>query len=771
MVLEVIRHTLRIFYSLNWQDLPEFFEDSMAQWMEGFHKLLASYSNPLLEQNPDLLAPGPLERVQVAVVENVRLYNDNYDEEFKSHLPKFAQAVWGLLMKVSPAKRHDMLTITCIKFLTSVVGKEMHKDLFGSDSTLTEIIKNIAVPNVTMREADEETFEVDPEDYISGDMEGGDTETRRRGACDLVRGMCKHFEQQTTQILSGFIATMLSEYAANPDANWKAKDAAIQLMLALAVRAQSHVRGVSMTNEYMDILEAFTSHILPEIQNPDVNARPIVRADCLKFVYTFRNQFPVEHLSALMPLLIAHLGSEHTVVKTYAVMAVERFLVVKDRKAGQRPVNRFGKDQLTPFLEPLFTAIFKAMDEEEENAYMMKAVMRALYTAQEAVLPVTQIVLTKLVGYLQKVCKNPSQPRFNHFLFESIAVLVQRCLKADPSTAGTLESALFPPFQQVLTEDVVEFVPYVFQIFAQIMELGPGGSISPGYKALFPFLVMPAVWERKGNVPAVTALVQAYVDRDAGAIVEWGHLKAVLAVFQKLLSSRANEVHAFSLLSVLVEKVDPSQLEPYLWDVFQLLLVTLQHRKTVKFVRFLTIFLCTFIVKQGVPLFRHCFSHRQQAGLLEMIMRQVWIPNFDNRLVLDPGDRKVQVVGMTLLLCECPEVRSNDDIWCGLLKSVLAILSPEDALKPSEDPAAEADEEEDVAFDAAFSKLKMAGSGPKDPVPEVQSESLHLAQKLGSLAAASPGKYPALVVAALANSPNGAKALESYLAQAGVSLV
>lgn len=46
-------------------------------------------------------------------------------------------------------------------------------------------------------------------------------------------------------------------------------------------------------------------------QDADVNARPIVRADCIKFVHTFRNQFSVEQLLALMPMLIAHLQSEH----------------------------------------------------------------------------------------------------------------------------------------------------------------------------------------------------------------------------------------------------------------------------------------------------------------------------------------------------------------------------------------------------------------------------------------------------------------------------
>lgn len=67
-----------------------------------------------------------------------------------------------------------------------------------------------------------------------------------------------------------------------------------------------------------------------------------------------------------------------------------------------------------------------------------------------------QVVLTKLNGYLAKVCKNPARPRYNHYLFESIAVLVQQSLKADPRMATTMEEALFPPFQQasVLRSDV-----------------------------------------------------------------------------------------------------------------------------------------------------------------------------------------------------------------------------------------------------------------------------------------------------------------------------
>ncbi len=37
-LLEMLRLCCRIFFSLNWQDLPEFFEDHMSEWMDEFNR-------------------------------------------------------------------------------------------------------------------------------------------------------------------------------------------------------------------------------------------------------------------------------------------------------------------------------------------------------------------------------------------------------------------------------------------------------------------------------------------------------------------------------------------------------------------------------------------------------------------------------------------------------------------------------------------------------------------------------------------------------------
>jgi hypothetical protein len=50
---------VNIFVHLFAQDLPEYFEDHMGEWMEGFAKLL-EYKNPALVDDSEELNPGKI---------------------------------------------------------------------------------------------------------------------------------------------------------------------------------------------------------------------------------------------------------------------------------------------------------------------------------------------------------------------------------------------------------------------------------------------------------------------------------------------------------------------------------------------------------------------------------------------------------------------------------------------------------------------------------------------------------------------------------------
>ena len=101
----------------------------------------------------------------------------------------------------------------------------------------------MVVPNLSARPEDEEVFESNPVEYIRRDAEGSDSDTRRRASADLVRSLVERFPSEVTQLFTGYVKGMLAEYAANPGANWKAKDTAIYLVLALTVQVGREREG------------------------------------------------------------------------------------------------------------------------------------------------------------------------------------------------------------------------------------------------------------------------------------------------------------------------------------------------------------------------------------------------------------------------------------------------------------------------------------------------------------------------------------------------
>ena len=103
---------------------------------------------------------------------------------------------------------------------------------------------------------------------------------------------------------------------------------------------------------------------------------------------------------------------------------------------GQKPPLRFGRVEVQPLLNSLFQGLFVilgAQDDNFENEYVMKCTMRVLNIAQEDVVQHTPVVLQNLNGCLERVCKNPRNPQFNHYLFEATAVLVRAACSPNPA--------------------------------------------------------------------------------------------------------------------------------------------------------------------------------------------------------------------------------------------------------------------------------------------------------------------------------------------------
>lgn len=333
LLLSNVQLVTSIFYSLNSPGLTDAFEDTLDAWMAEFHTYLTFEAPGLAETDAD--KESVVDGVKAAVCEALILFMERNEEEFAKFLSTFSQDVWTQLMKVSQAPGQDNLAMHAINFLTAV-ARSVHFKLFEGADTLRQICESIVIPNLRMRDDMEEMFEMNWIEYVRRDTEGSDSDTRRRAASELVKSLTDRFPQQVTELFSGYVGAMLAEYAASPGANWKAKDCAMYLVTALTVRGKTAAAGATTTNTLVNLQDFFAQQVAPELAAANVNDQPILKADALKFVTTFRSQLSKEAELGMFPALINLLGSESNVVHSYAAIAIDRLLAMKepaDRKS------------------------------------------------------------------------------------------------------------------------------------------------------------------------------------------------------------------------------------------------------------------------------------------------------------------------------------------------------------------------------------------------------------------------------------------------------
>lgn len=102
-----------------------------------------------------------------------------------------------------------------------------------------------------------------------------------------------------------------------------------------------------------------------------------------------------------------------------------------------------------------------------------------------------------------------------------------------------------------------EFMPYIFQLFAALLESRPQGQLSEFYKALIGPVLSPDLWESRGNVPALARLLSSIIPRASAEIVAAGQIEPILGIFQKLLAGKTKtELYAFDVLEAVVISCD-----------------------------------------------------------------------------------------------------------------------------------------------------------------------------------------------------------------------
>ncbi|PGH17247.1 hypothetical protein AJ80_04889 [Polytolypa hystricis UAMH7299] len=708
---------VKLFYDLSCHDLPPMFEKNLNGISTILLKYLV-YDNPLLHTD-DEAESGLQEFVKAGIFQALTLYVQKYIDVFNEHVQQFVGNSWNLLTNIGQETKYDILVSRALQFLTSIARIPEHAVAFQDETTLGTVTEKVILPNVSLRESDVEMFEDEPIEFIRRDLEGSDSDTRRRAATDFLRQLLEKFEQSVTKVVSQYVTHYFADYAKNPSENWKSKDTAVYLFSAIAakgVATASH--GVTTINTLVNITDFFQNHLAADLVAETGSIHPILKVDAIKFLYSFRSLITKEQWQEVLPLLVKHLGSSDYVVYTYAAVALERILFLVDGK-GQPVIP---PTSITPLAGELLEHIFQLIEKDpappkvQENEFLMKCVMRVLIVIKAGAVPLTDSVLRHFITITQIISTNPSNPRFYYYHFEALGALIRFTAPAQP---GKLEDALYAPFVSILQSDVQEFIPYVFQLLAALLESNPSATLPEQYQNLIAPIIMPTMWESKGNVPALVRLLSSIIPRGTETITKNNQLEPILGIFQKLVSSKANESFGFDLLESVVENFPPTVLERYFLDIIRIILTRLQNSKTenfaLRFVRFYH-FISAHDDKGYSADFFIQVTESVQAGVFTPIYLNIILP--ESQKLARPLDRKTAVISFTKTLSNSEAFSSRyKKGWAFTCEALLNLLSQPPL--PTKDDIIVEHDEEDMGFGVGFTQLTTVRKAVTDPWPEI----------------------------------------------------
>ncbi|ELU39794.1 importin alpha re-exporter [Rhizoctonia solani AG-1 IA] len=608
-LLGMFRHVTGILLGGGATGLPEeqhrpVFEDSVPEFFgvsggdDGLFLKILAWNPEALKGDPEEPTPTPVHNAHQVIFEIAELFVLKYNELFETRMPAFVQAVWEMVGRMGPEVREDGVFAQSVRFLSVTVKSGLHTQLFSQESTLQGLFTRIVLPSVPLRQHEVEQFEDDPLEYIRRDLGSGSAAsagsgavevTGRRGAAtDLLRAlMGVGLEAQITAMVNQAVETLVAKYKSGEGGEeaWMHKDTGVYLLSAVAARGStmqvSLRHGVTSTNIHVNVVQFFLDHVAGDLQAPAGSIHPILQVDAIRFVHMFRNQFTKEQLLPVLRLLVTHLSSKDYVCSAYAAIAIERILFIKNGgKLLYVPV--FAQADIHDFANDILSALFTVIESGgtpqkiAENDYLMKCTSKPVFP--DTLTPNYLTVLTKLVNILGAISQNPSNPNFNQYTFESISALMRFVCSSNPQLVEQFEGQLFGPFTVIIQQDVDQFIPYVFQILAQMLEIHTN-TVPPAYSSLVGILFTPAVWQQRGNVPALVRLIKAFISKDPNSV----DVRTVLAVVQqRLIPSRVNDVYGFELLEILLANLPVETLGP-LFNGILVTVMTLQANKTPAF--------------------------------------------------------------------------------------------------------------------------------------------------------------------------------------------
>lgn len=265
-------------------------------------------------------------------------------------------------------------------------------------------------------------------------------------------------------------------------------------------------------------------------------------------------------------------------------------------------------------------------------------------------------------------------------------------------------------------------MPYVFQLFAALLEARPQGPLSDYYRGLIGPILSPNLWESRGNVPALSRLLASIIPRAALEIVANNQIEAILGIFQKLMAGRVKtELFAYDILEAVVTSCKVTDIQQYFPTILSLLFTRLMNNPPEKFkqrfVRFY--YLVTSLDEPGYGAdFFIKNADAVQEGVYTQLYLAIILPT--TQQLIRPSDRKLAVVALTKTLTDSQAFaqKYSKAGWGKSCEALLKILENPPMPVSADDIVVEVDVD-DLSFGVGFTPLNTCGKKNVDYWPEI----------------------------------------------------
>lgn len=462
--LEMMNKIMSIFFSLNYQDFPEFFEDHLEEWVNILNDTLILPNKTAVLEHIDYNLQQLAIKVKAKALKNINLYYSNYFDDIEKYATHFSSSVWTLMCQNKIKDNYSKLTKELLDFFKTAFQMERIKSI--NLEQIKQIFEFIIFPNLTLTNKECEDYKDNPLEFLKIEFEEYDMSSNKYFSINLLQIIISHYEEVNNQIIIPKIKEYLSEYNNDKFKNWNKKIVAINLLFASCIKTFAQRYGVTELNPnsvFNDINSLINEIFIKEFQTYD--SHELAQIFTLKFLSTFRLQITdLNTLGKIIIMLIKILQNSKEPTQNACLLCLDQIINMKDLQTMKsRTYDIVNNDDI---FNTLISSLMKFIT-TNTNIFAMRCFFRVLKLTKDQKLQVlSDSIGTSMDAILKLIIEKPQTDEFNYYFFETCSLIMKKFDGPDKTLINKFENKIRADLNLILQNNVTDLLGYVFQLFA-----------------------------------------------------------------------------------------------------------------------------------------------------------------------------------------------------------------------------------------------------------------------------------------------------------------